>query len=118
LVTRKITVAAAVTRAPRLLMTARRRQPAGLVRRPVHDQPGLRQREAGEHADREQRDQRQGVAADRDQEHPGPGGQRPDAGAEYALAQDLIRCRAGAAAAARQVEPLAREISTVHDLTG
>jgi hypothetical protein len=78
LVTRKITVAAAVTRAPRLLMTARRRQPAGLVRR-RHDQPGLRQREAGEHADREQRDQRQGVAADRDQEHPGPGGQRPDA---------------------------------------
>jgi hypothetical protein len=54
-------------------MTARRRQPAGLVRR-RHDQPGLRQREAGEHADREQRDQRQGVAADRDQEHPGPGG--------------------------------------------
>jgi hypothetical protein len=49
----------------------------------VHDQAALRQREAGEHPDGEQRDQRQHVPAHRDEQHAGGDGQRPDPGREH-----------------------------------
>ncbi len=49
---------------------------------PVHDQPGLGEGEAGEHADGEQRDHLIGVAADGDQQGGGQAGKYPDAVAE------------------------------------
>jgi hypothetical protein len=83
LASRKMSVETPVAVAPRALSAARERQRAGASPPPVHDQAGLRKREADEHADGEERDQGVGVAADGDEQSSGHDGQSPDAVAEH-----------------------------------
>ena len=60
---------------------------------PVHDEAGLREREADEDADGEQRDQRVGVAVDGDEERAREHGEHHDPGGEdLTVAPDAKRC--------------------------
>ena len=77
--TRKTIVATAVITAPMPLMAARHVPVRWAQASPVHHETGLREGEAGEDPDGEQRDQRVRVAAHGEEEHARHHGECPDA---------------------------------------